>query len=275
MKKVFFVCILIMFSVVLAKAQNATNKTDADGKKQGLWEEKSPSGSSKGVYVSDARDGCWTSYSSEGKLIRIENFKKGIRDGISVEIDPRGGYLMSETYFANDLIEGTAKKYFYGTNPASLIDYVDGKMNGKKRIYYENSAGKLLEESEYKDDAKSGTSVYYSMNGEPIAEYNYVNNMLQGVQKAYYPGKKLMSQQEFKDNIENGPSKEYYENGNLKSEGNYSKGILNGLWKEYNEDGSVRLQGLYLNGLKEGKWQEYNAAGKVIKTTTFSKGQAQ
>ena len=72
---------------------------------------------------------------------------------IAVEIDPRG-YLVGETYYVNDLIEGTARKFFYGANPASQIDYLHGKINGKKKIYYENSAGKLMEESEYKDDIK-------------------------------------------------------------------------------------------------------------------------
>lgn len=72
---------------------------------------------------------------------------------IAVEIDPRG-YLVGETYYENDLIEGTARKFFYGAKPASQIDYLHGKINGKKKIYYENSAGKLMEESEYKDDIK-------------------------------------------------------------------------------------------------------------------------
>jgi len=143
MKKILFACCLLVFSISFATAQTAANKTDANGKKQGLWEEKSPAGTSKGTYANNQKDGCWTSYASDGKLIRIENFNKGIRDGITVDIDQRG-YLVGETYYVNNLIEGTAKKFFYGSNPASLIDYVHGKITGKKKIYYENSAGKLL-----------------------------------------------------------------------------------------------------------------------------------
>jgi len=272
MKKILFVFVSMVFCVSTVLAQPTSNKTDANGKKQGFWEEKSPTGLSKGAYSNDLKDGCWTSYATDGKLLRIENFSKGIQNGIAVEIDQRG-YLVSETYYVNDLIEGTAKKFFYGTNPASSIDYVQGKMNGKKKIYYENSAGKLLEESEYKDDVKNGPSNFFTMNGDPIAEYNYVNNMLQGVQKSYYPGKKLMSEQEFKDNLENGFYKEYYENGKSKSEGVYSKGSLTGTWKEFDEEGRLKLQGNYLMGEKEGRWQEFDTAGKVVKTTIYSKGQ--
>lgn len=273
MKKILFVCLLMVFSISFAFAQMAANKTDANGKKQGLWEEKTPAGTSKGTFINDLKDGCWTSYSADGKLLRIENYNKGLRDGISVEIDPRG-YLSSETYYVNDMIEGTAKRFFYGTNPASLIDYVHGKMNGKKKIYYENSAGKLMEESEYKDDMKNGPSDFYTMKGDPIAQYTYVNNMLQGVQKTYYPEKKIMSEQEFSDNLENGFYKEYYENGKMKSEGTYVKGQLNGIWKDYDEDGHLKQQGNYIKGEKEGKWQEFDASGKVIKTTNYAKGQS-
>jgi antitoxin component YwqK of YwqJK toxin-antitoxin module len=273
MKQLLIALLLVAFLLPGVMAQKAANQTDANGKKQGFWEETKTTGVSKGTYVNDQKDGCWTSYTNDGKLIRIENFQLGKRDGISVEIDTRG-YLAGETYYVNNLVEGTAKKYFYGTNPASIIEYVHGKINGKKKIYYENSAGKIMEESEYKDDVKNGPSNYYTITGDPIAEYIYVNNKLQGVQKSYYPGKKIMSEQEFVDNLENGFSKEYYENGKLKLEGIYVKGVLNGVWKEYDAEGRLVLQGTYLNGEKEGKWLEFDAAGKVKKTTTYVKGQA-
>ncbi|MEI6060125.1 MAG: toxin-antitoxin system YwqK family antitoxin [Bacteroidota bacterium] len=273
MKKILFTCLLMVLSISFALAQTAANQTDAKGKKQGPWEEKTASGTLKGTYVDDQKDGCWISYAADGKLTHIEHFDKGQHEGIAVEIDQRG-YLVSESYYVNNLLEGAAKKFYYGTNPASTIDYLHGKINGKKRIYYENSAGKLMEESEYKDDIKNGTSNFFTISGDPVAEYLYVNNMLQGVQKSYYPGKKLMSEQEFVDNMENGTYKEYYENGKLKSEGIYAKGVMNGLWKDYDEDGILKLQGNYVKGVKEGKWQEFDKAGKVSKTTSYVNGVA-
>lgn len=271
MKKLLLIFCLTFLTISFLFAQKPANLTDANGKKQGLWEEKNPSGKSVGNFVNNQKDGCWTGYANDGKLIRIENFKNGIRHGITIEIDQRG-YLVSEMYYVDNLLEGTAKKYFYGTNPASVIDYHQGKINGKKKIYYENSAGKLMEESEYKDDSKNGPSNFYTISGDPIAEYLYVNNQLQGIQKTYYPGKKLMSEQEFKDNIENGFYKEYYENGKLKAEGMYVNGAVNGLWKDYNEDGILNSEGTMVNGLKEGKWVQFDTSGKVIKTDKYTKG---
>ena len=273
MKKILFTCLLMVLSISFVVAQTAVNQTDSKGKKQGAWEEKTPTGTLKGAYADDQKEGCWTTYAADGKLLRIEHFNMGLREGIAIDIDQRG-YLVSETYFVNNLIEGAAKKYYYGTNPASTIDYIHGKISGKKKIYYENSAGKIQEESDYKDDIKNGPSNYFTMTGDPVAEYNYVNGKLQGIQKAYYPAKKLMSEQEFVENVENGFVKEYYENGNMKSEGIYVKGKLHGVWKDYNEDGKVVAMGNYVNDLKEGKWEEYNAEGKVIKTTKYLNGVA-
>jgi antitoxin component YwqK of YwqJK toxin-antitoxin module len=261
-----------LLSVSFLVAQTAANLKDASGKKQGLWDEKSPSGRFIGTYVDDQKDGCWTSYAADGKLIRIENFKNGLRDGITVDIDQRG-YLVGEMYYKDNLPEGTAKKYFYGTNPASSIDYLHGKINGKKKIYYENSSGKLMEESDYKNDLKNGTSRFFSISGDTIAEYNYVENRLQGIQKTYYPRKKIMSEQEYKDNIENGIFNEFYENGKPKTNGTYANGLMTGTWKEYDGNGTIKIQGNYVNGLKEGKWQEFDAAGKVVKTLNYTKGQ--
>lgn len=273
MKKITFTLLILFLFAVEMMAQTAANKKNTNGKKQGFWEENSPVGITKGTYVDDQKEGCWSTYAPDGKLIRVEGFRNGLRDGITIDIDQRG-YLVSETFYVNNLIEGTAKKYFYGTNLASSIDYLHGLINGKKKIYYENTLGKLMEESDYKDDLKNGSSKFFSSAGDLIAEYQYANNMLQGIQKTYNLGKKIMSEQVFVDNIENGYFKEYFENGNLKSWGNYEKGILNGNWKEYDEKGVLKSQGNYSNGAKEGVWQEYDATGKISKKKTFVKGVA-
>lgn len=271
MKNAFLLTVLALIMGFYAIAQTTPNKTDDKGRKQGPWEEKTATGVSKGSYVDDQKEGNWISYGTNGNLTRIEVFVKGLREGIFVEIDQRG-YLVSEMYYLNNLLEGTAKKFYYGTNPASVIEYKHGKINGKKKVYYENAAGKLTEESEYVDDVKDGISNFYSSTGDPIAEYVYKKGLLEGIQKTYYPGKKLMSEQNYVNNVESGLYREYYESGKVKTEGNYKEGKMDGKWIENNEDGVLKMEGAYVNGEKEGKWVEFDAAGKIVKTTKFIKG---
>jgi len=272
MKKVLLTSIMILLAALFVSAQDATtNQTDAKGLKQGQWEEKTATGISKGLYVNDQKEGNWISYGSNGNLMRIEAFSKGLHEGIFMEIDQRG-YLVTEMYYKNNLLEGVAKKYFYGTNPASVIDYKQGKMNGKKKVYYENAAGKLTEESEYTNDIKSGSSNFYAINGDPIAEFIYKDGLLEGVQKSYYPGKKLLSEQNYVHNLESGLYREYYESGKVKTEGNYKDGKMDGKWVENNEDGTLKLDGTYVAGEKDGKWTEHDASGKPVKVTKYVKG---
>lgn len=272
MKKYLFASVLSFIMVYgLFAQEQKINQTDARGLKQGVWEEKTATGISKGMYLDDMKEGNWIMHGSNGNLTRIESFSKGIRDGIFVEIDQRG-YLVSEMYYENNLPEGVAKKFFYGTNPASVIEYKQGKMNGKKKEYYENAAGKLKEESDYRDDVKDGTSTFFAVSGDPIAEYTYKNGSLEGVQKTYYAGKKLMSEQNYVNNIESGFYKEYFESGKIKVETTYKDGLMDGKYVEYDEEGKVKTEGFYLGGEKEGKWTEFDATGKVLKTSKFVKG---
>jgi uncharacterized protein len=272
MKKVLFLSVLFMLACLIASAQNvAPNQTDSKGLKQGLWEEKTATGISKGQFVNDQKDGNWISYGANGNFSKLEVYSKGMRDGIYIEIDQRG-YLVSEMYYKNNLLDGTAKKFFYGTNPASVIEYKEGKMNGKKKVYYENAAGKLTEESSYTNDIKDGPSNFFSSIGDPIAEYMYRNGLLEGIQKTYYPGKKLMNEQEYLHNIEQGLYKEYYENGSVKMEGKYENGLKSGKWSEFGEDGKLKADGMYVNDQKEGKWAEYDATGKAIKYIKYVNG---
>lgn len=264
MKKFITIFIVILFPLVAVRAQSTTtakaatasatvsesdtiNKTDAKGKKQGFWEEKSANLSAKGWYKNDLKEGQWLTYGQNGIITKVENYRKGMKNGTVIEIDQRG-YLSGDVPYVNDVLEGTTKHYFYGTNPASVIPYKHGKLDGKKIIYYENSAGKIQEEANFKNDIKDGPSNWYTISGDKVAEYNYVNGNLEGIQRQYYPKSVLMSEQ------------------------NYVKNIPQGEYKEYYESGKLKIQGIYVNGEKDGKWNEVDENGTILKTTKFVKG---
>lgn len=263
MKKFITIFIVVLFPLAFVQAQTTTtvstsitaavsgpdtiNKMDAQGMKQGFWEEKSVNISTKGWYKNDLKDGQWLTYGQNGIITKVENYRKGMKNGAVIDIDPRG-YLSGDVSYVNDVLEGTAKRYFYGTNLASVIPYKHGKIDGKKVIYYENSAGKIQEEATFKNDIKDGPSNWYTIAGDKVAEYNYMNGNLEGFQRQYYPKSVLMSEQ------------------------NYVKNLPQGEYKEYFESGKLKILGNYLNGEKDGKWNEYDEIGTILKTTRFVKG---
>jgi antitoxin component YwqK of YwqJK toxin-antitoxin module len=261
-------------STVSAQPENM-NQKDANGLKIGLWQEQVPEGNASGFYTDGLKESTWvTRNANSNALLKVESFIKGKHNGIVLDFNQQG-QMVGEKYYIDDLLEGTAKTYFWGTQVASSINYKHGKLDGKKQVFYENSNGKLQEESFYKDGVKDGTSKWYSNNGDPIAEYVYVNGNLTGVQKMYFPGKKLQSEQNYVNNLESGPYKEYFESGKLKIESNFANGKQEGKYTEYDENGSKVREGNFASGLEEGKWLYFDKAGKVMKTKKFIKGAEQ
>jgi antitoxin component YwqK of YwqJK toxin-antitoxin module len=281
MKKFVVFCFVMCLPFVAIHAQtvaaevkvpDSINKVDTKGKKQGYWEEKlANSTTTKGWYVNDLQNGQWLTYGQNGIITKVENYKKGKKDGAVIEIDSRG-YLSAELYFINDIPEGTAKRYFYGTNLASVIPYKHGKIDGKKIIYYENSAGKPQEESNFKNDIKDGVSKWYTITGDVVAEYNYVNGILEGVQKEYYPKGSLKSEQVYVKNEPEGEYKEYFDVAKPETPAGNSNPANPGKPVSEPVIGKLKMQGIYVKGEKDGKWTEYDENGAVLKITRFVNG---
>jgi antitoxin component YwqK of YwqJK toxin-antitoxin module len=281
MKKLIVFCFVICLPLAAVLAQttattvsvpDSINKMDAKGKKQGYWEEKLPnSTTTKGWYVNDLLNGQWLTYGQNGIITKVENYNKGKKNGAVIEIDSRG-YLSAELYFKNDIPEGTAKRYFYGTNLASVIPYKHGKVDGTKIIYYENSAGKPMEESNFKNDLKEGVSKWYTITGDVVAEYNYSKGNLEGIQKEYYSKGQLKSEQNYINNLPEGEYKEYFEAVKAEPTANEAKPNADNKPAVIPESAKLKIQGNFVKGEKDGKWTEFNEDGAVVKVSKFVNG---
>jgi len=253
------------------KEPDTINKTDAKGMKQRFWEEKTDNSTTKGWYKNNLKEGQWLTYGQNGIITKVENYHKGMKNGTVIEIDQRG-YLSGDVTYVNDVLEGTAKRYFYGTNPASVIPYKHGKITGKKVIYYENSAGKMMEESTFKNDIKDGPSNWYTISGDKVAEYNYVNGNLEGVQRQYYPKSVLMSEQNYVKNLAEGEYKEYFDVAKSETPAGSANTVKDTKPADVPVIGKLKIQGTYVKGEKDGKWTEFDENGGILKTTKFLKG---
>lgn len=281
MKKFVFLCFVMCLPFVAIHAQTAAaevkvpdsiNKVDVKGKKQGYREEKLANSTiTKGWYLNDLQNGQWLTYGQNGIITKVENYKNGKKDGAVIEIDSRG-YLSAELYFIDDIPEGTAKRYFYGTNLASVIPYKHGKIDGKKIIYYENSAGKPQEESYYSNDIKHGISKWYTIKGDVVAEYNYVNGDLDGIQKEYYASGALKSEQVYVKNIPEGEYKEYFDVPKPETPAGTKNPANPATSVSVPVVGKLKIAGIYVKGEKDGKWTEYDENGAVLKVTRFVNG---
>jgi len=136
------------------------------------------------------------------------------------------------------LKEGLLKVYDANDKLYEEVNYLAGKINGTRTLYYPNGNKEVVE------NMLAGKYVglfqsFYESGGVKV-EGNYENNIAIGKWKSFYESGKLKDVTNFENNEENGPFIEYYENGNLKAEGNYKDGDNeHGLLLLYDEQGQL------------------------------------
>lgn len=193
----------------------AVGLIDEEGLRQGYWEEYyiEPEGQLKskgkykdgkkidewqyffannqlqqiGKYLKEEKPtGLWKWYYESGQLLREENFRKGLEDGMMYEY-LENGTIITEGEFIDGLKEGEwlyqhgdhkeigkyrdgqksgVWKYYYLTNESINFEgnFIDGEPDGKHKYYYDN--GKLQREEIYTMGIKKDNWRYYNKLGE-------------------------------------------------------------------------------------------------------------
>lgn len=231
---------------ILTKSQ--INFLDSNKLKQGFWEENDRQYNYSGNFVDGLKEGVWVKHQKNKLFQELQTYHKGKKNGIHIKIDRRGYFILEEN-FKNDSLDGFSKHYSRGSIPKSIISYKNGKIDGKKIIYYENKANKIMEETYYKNGLKNGSSRWFDEDGRVMAKYNYNNNAFEGEQITYHPNNSVMTKQSFKNNLPIGTYYEYFDNGKIKIFGSYTDGLKHGKWKEFNEESKILKVIRYKKGI--------------------------
>jgi antitoxin component YwqK of YwqJK toxin-antitoxin module len=245
MKNLFIsiVCFLAISSSALATnyAGLDTNKTDASGKKQGLWKEIINGVDWYGNYYNDFKNGTWVSFHSGTETImisKLESYINGIKTGPYVETD-RSGYITKSGNYVNDTLDGPSIVYINGSHAKSESNYNHGKLNGLRKLYNQENF-KVQEEGSFINNQRDGLTKWYYNEGTVSIQYIYKNGQLEGKMKTFYRNGNINSEGTYKNNELEGDYFEYYENGKPKNVGKYLKGKKEGVWKEYDETGKTK-----------------------------------
>jgi antitoxin component YwqK of YwqJK toxin-antitoxin module len=222
------------------------NRVDVSGLKQGHWIEMNQF-ESRGSYKDGIRDGQWLTYFGGNYIQKIENYQKGKFIGGAFEFD-RWGRLIAERYYMNGVSNGVSKTFTADGFFTSFTEYKDGKINGVKKIYYQDSPDKVMEEAHYKNDIKDGPSKWFTKEGRLVADYNYQNGLLEGDIKTYYPSGKLLLLEHYNLNNHQGEAIEYFESGKEKRKGIYKNDLKEGEWTLYDENQNVISKERYKEG---------------------------
>jgi antitoxin component YwqK of YwqJK toxin-antitoxin module len=187
------------------------NRTDEQGRRQGLWVTYHPNNmvESMGYFVDSLRDGAFVFINERGWVIAEENYRMGVFDG-------------------------TQRYYNFG-QLTKLAMYKNGQLDGIYETYSRNQI--IAERHFYENGVKHGLSTWFFDNGKPSFVYPYDRGKIEGEVKVYYQSGAIKSVTKYMDNEMNGAHFEYHETGIMALSGQYKKGQKKGEWITYNEQG--------------------------------------
>ena len=132
MKQLVVLAFLFLSVSLSAQTPADTNKTDTQGRKQGLWNENINSLKGTGHYIDNKKTGIWQVFHQNGMLKSVEEYKDGNLNGLAIEMDQNGRINKYENYI-NGKLEGECRYYSNLGRINVLITYKDGVQNGLKR----------------------------------------------------------------------------------------------------------------------------------------------
>ncbi len=222
-----FVFLFTGFFSVSAQGNTSDNKTNAQGKKEGLW---------KGFY-------------EDGKLRYMGHFKNDVPVDTFLHFFSDGN-LKTLLIYRNSKV--AYAKHYYSTNELMAEGkYINQKKDSIWQTY--GAKGRLVTKGAYTNGAKKGLWETYYDKGNVAEKIYYDNDIEIGDLKTYYENGQVLEETQYKNGFLEGLTTFYDENGNKLLKGIYKKGVRDGFWIYYNSDGTVDKKVEYINGKVKGK----------------------
>ena len=164
-------------------------------------------------------------YDQNGRLIAIERYERGLKNGLTILYNFVHNVLSEERIdYKDGLIDG--KHLLFGLNGKLVFseEYKKDKLNGTREIFFEN--GKTAEKENYKEDKLEGTRQIYYETGQLLYEESYANGKLEGQRKGYYKDGSLYLQENYHNGLLEGTRLIFHKNGQIDVKENYKAGKL-------------------------------------------------
>ncbi len=129
----------------------------------------------EGKYVnSNVKDSIWRFYGIDEGLVAEVSYKKGIKDGPSINYF-RNGNKSEIVKYKEGVKEGLWRQFYDDGNTRFETVYKNGKLNGIFHYFYKN--GRLKYKGTYVNGLKHGKFYKYSTSGEITTELEYVKGL--------------------------------------------------------------------------------------------------
>jgi antitoxin component YwqK of YwqJK toxin-antitoxin module len=256
-------------------------------------------------YNNDLEDGFSAEFSSDGRIININEFKDGVilrktrvnrynqrnlKTGIWVETDS-SYHILKSIQYENDLKNGYLKEYDTQGNLVKLSKYIDDILQANdeelskvklQRSYYKN--GNVKSQGAYLNNQPVGLHTFYDSTGaiNKAAVFNQgiktavgdidEQGRKQGEWSEFYPSGEIKSKGKYLDDLKSGPWEYFYEEGQSEQLGSYQNGVPSGIWKWYYPSGKLLREENYVIGKEDGFSFELNESGDTLSAGDYYRG---
>jgi len=198
----------------LGALAQATNQTDAQGKKHGVWKKYFEDGKLRyeGTFDHGKEVGEFIFYFPSGDIKAINRFRG--KTGVAYSYQFGGdSILAAEGKYINSQRDSIWTFYNIEGDVISREAYKNNERNGQSITYF--TSGRKAEITTYVNGKKEGEWLQFYETGKPRAKGNYVNNMLQG--EVFY----------------------YETTGRIRAKGKYVQGLMDGNWYFFDDANKI------------------------------------
>lgn len=255
MKRTIFILTALVLSIYcFGQGEDAPNKIDANGKRQGKWARKDVAG--KLVYEGQFKDGIpygpFNYYYETGQKKMVTTFSDNGKTARS-QMFFTSGKLMAEGKYSGENIKDSVWKYYNEDQKLLKIEcYLKGKKDGNWKVYADD--GSLARDENWKNGVQDGPVKEWYEKDKLKMEGTYLKGVLEGKVAYYYP------------------------DGLVSASGTYKNGKKDGGWKYMMPGGKSGSQELYKNGVMvksqrdNGEFEDHYPKNNILKAVTTYKG---
>ncbi|OFY69606.1 MAG: hypothetical protein A2265_03180, partial [Bacteroidetes bacterium RIFOXYA12_FULL_33_9] len=128
-----------------------------------------------GKYINEKKDSTWNYYLESGFKIYVENYKNGIRDGVTSKYFSSSKNKCEEITYKEGEMHGEWIHYFENGTKKMLANNSDGIRNGVFYAYY--PTGSMRIQGFYKDGLKEGKWTFFNEDGRINKSLEFVKNI--------------------------------------------------------------------------------------------------
>lgn len=252
----------------LLSAQDAENKTDKRGRKQGKWEKKYENGAVEytATFKDDVPVGTMLRFYEDSTVKAEFNYVNKSLARAKIFYPNKFG-LMAEGNYFNEKRDSIWLFYTPQGDLASSENYTAGEKNGLTIIYYNDGA--IAEKIHYRNGVKHGKWEQYFEDGQQKLSAEIENGIsYKNEYKSYYPDGSILEKGKFLDGKKESSWYLHNDDGSIQVITVYRNGKVeeeyrkNGVFEDYWPNDIKRSEYTYKKGLKDGPFKEYYNKGE-------------